>query len=894
MTSFIGRHAELVLLAEMLDHRRLICITGVGGCGKTRLALAGVETSTASFDCVIFVDVSSCTDDSSLAATMVSAFGERPAPGLNPADVLNATIGDDRSLLVLDNCEHIVEAVGALVERLLVPFAALVVVCTSREPLGLEGEAVLRVPPLGLPPVGPPATGACGAHAVTADAFALFVDRARLADATFDADEVWDTIARICHRLDGLPLAIELAAARVGVLSVDDIEAGLHDRFRLLAGGPRTATLRHRSMRACLEWSTQLLADADRTVLERLSVFPGSWTLEAARAVVADDEIADDLVIEAVYRLVDRSLVTLDGASGRYRLLETIRDHAAEGLQHAAGRDAVAGRLLEHVRARCAVAQHALERDGLDVEVRDLAADHDQLVVAFDHATACGRVEVMWELFNALAFYWTSTGQFDEAARWFAECTLRPSASLAATARGQWVASYTAVYSGRYDAAIELAASAVALGRQAGDPSTEARGLDVLGFAGVFHDPSGAYDRLCIAADLAEQAGDDWCASDAAQILGYLLISSSRLAEAQSWLERASVTAERLGNPQLLAWDAAGRALLTMLRGRDDEVVHDFEMAGMFAARTGDPNITGCVLAWSAMYAAWCGDAAPWIEPVRAGLERCARVGAAWAVPSLARTAIEVCNSAEEYDESERVWARFTDPIRELAPSSFPAFAVVAATTAWSLGDEITANERLNAARIAAASRDNLIEVAFVDTISAWIALNDGDTRRAERLASGATGALQHCDVVAYQHDLALVWAAINERAGRTDDANVIAQAAAAGAPAAWRSAVTTTMVGHFTRIPTANTMSLPDALGYAIRGRTRGIPHRFGWTGLTPTERRVVDLASAGLTNAAIGRHLHIGAGTVKTHLAHIYAKLGVANRTELAVDATRRLSDD
>jgi len=890
MTSFVGRHVELALLAEMLDQRRLICITGVGGCGKTRLALASVEASAARFDRVVFVDVSGCNDGSSLAMTVVTALGERPAPGMDLVDLVIATIGEVRSLLVLDNCEHIVEVVGAFVERLLAPFAALVVVCTSREPLGLEGEAVLRVPPLGLP-----ATGACAAEAVTADAPALFVDRARLADARFDANDVWETIARICRRLDGLPLAIELAAARVGVLSVHDISAGLDDRFRLLAGGPRTATLRHRSMRACIEWSTQLLADVDRTVLERLSVFPGSWTLEAARATVADDEIADDVVVEAVYRLVDRSLVTLDaGALGRYRLLETIRDHAAEGLQRAAGRVAVVARLLEHVRARCAVARHALERDGLDVQVRELAADHDQLVVAFDHAAACDHVEVMWELFNSLAFYWTSSGQFDEAARWFAECSRRPSASLGATARGQWVASYTAVYSGRYEAATELAASAVALSRQAGDPSTEARGLDVLGFAGVYHDPSGAYERLCAATELAERSGDEWCAADAAQILGYLLITSSRLAEAQSWLERASVTATRLGNPQLLAWDAAGRALLTMLCGRDDEVVRDFETAAIFAARTGDPNITGCVLAWHAMYSAWCGHAAPWLEPVLTELDRCSRVGAASAVPPLARTAIEVCNALEEYESSERVWSQFADPIRELAPSSFPTFAVVAATTARSLGDHVTANERLTTARIIAASNDNLIEVAVVDTIRACIALNDGDTRRAERLATGATGALQHCDVVAYQHDLVLVWAAINERAGRTDDASVIAQAAAAGAPAAWRSDVTTTLVGHFAGLSTDNTMSLPDALGYAIRGRTRGIPHQFGWSALTPTECRVVDLASAGLTNAAVGRRLHISAGTVKTHLAHIYAKLGVANRTELAVEATRRISAD
>ncbi|MEO5900009.1 MAG: LuxR C-terminal-related transcriptional regulator [Ilumatobacteraceae bacterium] len=894
LTSFVGRWSELALLDGMLADRRLVSIVGIGGCGKTRLVLEGVASAMAHFDRAVFVDVSGCTDGPSLATAVVAALGERPAPTIDVVEVVSASLAAERSLLVLDNCEHLVEVVGDFTERVLEMCDRLVVVCTSREPLGVGGEAVLRVPPLGLPEVD-----AGEADAMSSDAVTLFVERARLVDATFDHRANGGALARICVRLDGLPLAIELAAARVGVLTVDDIAAGLDDRFRLLAGGPRTAAARHRSMRACIEWSTQLLSDVDRVVLARLAVFPASWTLDAATAVVADEVICPDDVVEAVYRLVDRSLISmLGGDSTRYRLLDAIRDHAAEELQRSGERAAVAGRLLRHVRGVCAVARIELEGSGLADVVRRLRVDHDQLVVAFDHASATGDVAAMWELFGALAFYWTSAGQFAEAHRWFEECVRHPAPGPTAAALGHWVAAYTALYGGRYDVAARLAADAVDLARASGDGSTEARALDVLGSVGLFSGPGEAERLLRAATELAEASADEWCAADAGQILAYLLITQSRLGEADRWLKQTQSTAVRLGNPQLLAWDAAGHALVSMSAGRADHVLRDLERAAAFAEPTADPNITGCVLAWRTMYAAWSGTASTSLETVLTELARCTRLGAQTAVPPLVRSAIEVANSLDAHDEAELVWSTYGQPIRDLAPGHYPAIAIGAAATALAAGDRASAATRLDDARtVALANRDDSL-VAAVDTASAALALTAGDTRRAERLAAGATTALRHGDATTAQYDLALVWAAISVASGRTDEAATIARAVIANAPAAWASIVTTSLRTDVETTagstPDDHAMTLPDALSYAVRSRTRGTPRNFGWSALTPTERLVVDLASAGLTNAAVGQRLHIGAGTIKTHLAHIYAKLGVANRTELAVEATKRSAAD
>ena len=554
---------------------------------------------------MFFVDLSACLDGGAVEAAAVSAVGARAILDADLLDVIVATFGARRCLVVIDNCEHVIEAAGALVEGLTRASATVVVLATSREPLGIDGEAVMRLASLALP--GPLATPA---EATTCASVALFVDRARLASATFDPDGELDDIAQICRRVDGLPLAIELAAARVGVLSTGDIRRGLDRRFQLLAGGARTAVARHRSMRACIDWSIRLLDDDERTVLDRLSIFPSTWTLASARAVVPDETLDADAVEDVVLALVHRSLVmTVGGTPSRYRLPDSIRDHAAEELQRSGGREAVMARLLDDVRRRCAAARHELEGGNLDVAVAELAADHDQLVAAFDHAASTGD-DVVWELYTALAFYWTSTGRFEEAERWYAACERRPLPSPAIAARAQWAAAYTSVYGGRFDVGVERATAALSSARAAGDDSSIARALEVLGLNSFLSDTVATEERLRAAFDLAERAADAWCAVDTAQCLGYLLLAVGRLSEGEAWLRRGTGTS----NPMLAAWDAAGIALVTLLRGGDDGVDAGLARAAELAGRTGDPNVAGSVLAWRAQWAAWHGAADEWVR----------------------------------------------------------------------------------------------------------------------------------------------------------------------------------------------------------------------------------------------------------------------------------------
>ena len=483
--------------------------------------------------------------------------------------------------MVIDNCEHVIEAAGALVEGLTSASETVVVIATSREPLGVDGEAVVRLAPLALP--GPLATPS---EITTCASVALFVDRARLALATFEPDGVLDEIAQICRRVDGLPLAIELAAARVGVLSTGDIAVGLDRRFQLLAGGARTAVARHRSMRACIDWSIQLLGDDERTVLDRLSVFPSSWTLASARGSSPTAALDADAVEDSVLALVHRSLVvTSGGTPSRYRL----PDRSAT------------------MRPRsCSVPAGAR---------RSWRGCSTTSVVAVQRPATSWRAgtSTSWSASSpptTTSWWRSSTTPLPRATTWCGSCIprspsigprpggsrrrsggtpmceRRPPPSPAIAARAQWAAAYTSVYGGRFDVGVERATAALSSARAAGDDSSIARALEVLGLNSFFSDTVATEEHLRAAFDLAERAGDVWCAVDTAQCLGYMLIGVGRLSEAELWLRRGAGTS----NPMLAAWDAAGNALVTMLRGGTDGVDADLaraaELAGAPATRT--------------------------------------------------------------------------------------------------------------------------------------------------------------------------------------------------------------------------------------------------------------------------------------------------------------------
>src|SRR5882757_4009527 len=386
LTNFIGRQAELAELQRLLDVDRAVTLTGAGGVGKTRLAIEVASRSADLFgNEVWYVDLAPIADPELVAVTVARTLGLADRPGLSTMDALEKFIGERRILVLLDNCEHLIDAVAVLVVGLVSACPRLTLLATSREPLGVAGEVTWRVPSLPL----------------AGEAVELFTDRARLARSDFVVtDRQVATVEEICRRLDGMPLAIELAAARVRALSLADIVDGLHDRFRLLTGGARNAVRRQQTLRASVEWSHALLTGPERVLFRRLAVFVGGFALDAAQSVCGGTDLADYQVFDQLGLLVDKSLVVTENSSDRtrYRLLETVRQFAQEKLSESGEADAVRSRHRDHY-ARFAETLESGTQVG-DGNALDLA-------------------EAALRLASSLHPLWFSLGRMHEGLAWF-------------------------------------------------------------------------------------------------------------------------------------------------------------------------------------------------------------------------------------------------------------------------------------------------------------------------------------------------------------------------------------------------------------------------------------------------------------------------------------------
>ena len=363
LTSFVGRARTVRQVADLLEECRLVTVTGPGGVGKTRLAAEVAWRVADSFaDGVWLAELAAVRNPAQVPAAMAAVLGVRDVPGMPPVDAMARVLGRQQLLLMLDSCEHVIEAVAGMCAALLPACDDVRVLATSREPLRVAGEARYRLEPLSLP--GPDNE----VDAERSEAVALFADRSRRADVRFTLDkETKPVVARLVRRLDGMPLAIELAAARVEALGVAQLLDRLDDRFELLADGDRVAADRHRSLAAAVEWSYQLLDDREQQVFRLVSVFPGPFTLEAAEAVAGAD------VSRVVLHLVDCSLLvppraSADGRS-RYSMLETLRAYGAQ-LRAQAGETEAADAALARWALR--VAEEATA--GLQTSTTELAA----------------------------------------------------------------------------------------------------------------------------------------------------------------------------------------------------------------------------------------------------------------------------------------------------------------------------------------------------------------------------------------------------------------------------------------------------------------------------------------------------------------------------------------
>ncbi len=418
LSTFVGRQAELDKLSQLLDSQVLVTLAGSGGTGKSRLALQGAAENLARFpNGVWLVELASVPDGGLVGQSVASALGVRESSGLSLDRALSEHLRNKSALLVLDNCEHLVEDCARFAEFALRDAPKLKILATSREPLGVPGEAVFRVPSLPLPGKVHSAE-----EALESDSVRLLVERARLLIADFkltDANAVY--AANICKRLDGIPFAIELAASRMRVLSLQQIADRLNDQFSLLTSGSRTALPRQQTLRAMMDWSHNLLEDPDKTLLRRLAVFSGGWTLEAAEDVCSDGALGSMEILDSLERLVDKSLIVradLDESS-RYRMLETVKQYAAEKIVEA-GEDlgtrerhaAYFARICQEIEPQLTGPDQIRWLDTLDREHDNIRAS---LKFARDHPE---HIETGLAIVGAIGRFWTVRGFLTEGRSW--------------------------------------------------------------------------------------------------------------------------------------------------------------------------------------------------------------------------------------------------------------------------------------------------------------------------------------------------------------------------------------------------------------------------------------------------------------------------------------------
>ncbi len=563
LTSFIGRKKELAELQRLLtpsadgrggEEVRLLTLTGPGGTGKTRLALKAAHQLLDAFaDGIWLVELAMIADAVLVPQTVAALLGVREEPNYPLTRALIAHLRAKTLLLLFDDCEHLVDPIAQLVETLLRACPQLKIMVTSRETLGVMGERTLRVPSLALPDVGPlPALDDLAQY----EAIRLFVDRAVAVTPSFTLNEAnAAAVNQICRQLDGVPLAIELAAARVRAMTPEQIAARLDDRFRLLTGGSRTALPRQQTLRAMIDWSWDLLSEPECTLLRRLAVFVGGWTLEAAEAVCADAPLPGDDVLELLTHLVEKSLVVMEEQAGaaRYYLLETIRQYAREKLFEAGEAEAVRTRHLHFFLQIADEAEPQLRAAEQLTALARLDLEHDNLRAALKWASDNHALEAGLSLSGNLARYWYLRGYWKEGREWLRLFLEHPSSDPAAT-----------------------------------DALAHARARALAG-AGWLADADGSEIPLYRESlALCRQVGDEW--GEAYALRGLILISSNLtdLAHAEAHIEASLALFHKLEDAWGIGLAHFSLGWIDMNRDKIDEAAHHWEAAHDCFQESGD------------------------------------------------------------------------------------------------------------------------------------------------------------------------------------------------------------------------------------------------------------------------------------------------------------------
>ena len=483
-TSFIGREREIAAIEALLAKTRLLTLTGSGGSGKTRLSLhAAADVVDQYPDGAWFVELASLAEPSRVPQTVATVLGLMEEPGKPMTEALVAHLDAKRVLLILDNCEHLLDACAKLADALVRRCAGVTILASSREALGIAGEQTYRVPSLSLPDrSGVPTPQTLSMY----ESVRLFIDRALLVRRDFEVtNRNAPALASLCHHVDGIPLAIELAAARVRSLSVEEIDRRLDQRFRLLTGGSRTALPRHQTLRALIDWSYDLLQDPERRLLQRLSVFVGGWTLEGAEAVCAGGIVDKGEILDLLTSLIDKNLVVADQSDShlRYRLLETVRQYAQDRLGEGGDGDEL---LERHLDCFLALAEE-LEPKLLGAEqtecLQRLEEEHENLRASLDYGLVASGPGVGLRLCGALQRFWSTRGHLVEGQEWCVRALERPGAEQPTLERAKVLtaAGSLANFQGDYALARAWHTESLTIRRQLGDRTGMAASLGNLG-----------------------------------------------------------------------------------------------------------------------------------------------------------------------------------------------------------------------------------------------------------------------------------------------------------------------------------------------------------------------------------------------------------------------------
>ncbi|MDT5017302.1 MAG: hypothetical protein QOD39_3462, partial [Mycobacterium sp.] len=844
LTSFVGRTSETAEIRALLSSSRLVTLTGAGGVGKTRLAIHLATQLAPDFsDGSRYVDLAPITDPDVVPMTVIRALGLSDQPGRPTMETLTRFIADRRMLIVLDNCEHLLDAIADLVGALLSLCPRLTLFATSREPISVAGEATWRVPSLPLDD----------------DAVELFADRARLARAQFRVtDDNAGTVAEICRRLDGMPLAIELAAARVRALTLTEIMDGLRDHFMLLTGGARTAVRRQQTLRASVDWSHALLSEAERTLFRRLAAFMGGLDLDAARAVASGDDMQPHQVLDQLTLLVDKSLVVAEDIRGRtqYRMLETVRQYAQEKLSDTGEAADVRARHRDYYTARAATLAALLDPARWRLAQAEGAIDN--LRAAFAWSRDKGDAEHALALTSMLWPLWVARGRLREGLAWFDAAFAEGSVDSVQPATLAGALADRAGLNAQLGATNQLddARRALEIAREIGDPALIGRALaSCAGSAAFSPDIARPYVEEAIA--LARASGDRSMLCQALAWHGQSAFYVGNPRAGRIAAEEGREIADAMGDRFLSRAARWALAWARMVSGDPASAVSQFRAVAAEAAADGDATWANAALFNATQALCHLGDIEAARTSAEAAREAAADLGSIYErvffiVTGLVAIAAGDVDAAESADEEAwqgmsqelsmvkiNLWRRAAVALArgDLVGARRWADHAVSATAGWHRAVALTTRARVaiaqgdtkqaardtHAAFAAAAEVDALLGVPDTLECLAVLAYEAGDLPESARLLGAAEGIRQRTGEVRFEIYQPSYEAAVDSLRNDMED-----------------TAFETTWAE-------GAQMSTDEAIAYAQRGRGERKRPSSGWESLTPAEHDVVRLVCEG-----------------------------------------------